>query len=237
MVHFQLPTGEFTIPNDVAPEFHLESPFALIKGMKNIIFDLGGVVIDLRRERAVNALKALGLEDADQMLGLYRQEEPFLGLETGRTRTADFFDMLRGKCPGASDRQLADAFDSFLVDLPVARLERLRQLREHGFRLFVLSNTNPVMFNGWICEAFRAEGRSINDYFDGIVVSFQELTCKPDPDLFSRVLSRYGLNAGETVMLDDSAANCEAARSVGMNAIRVGLSPDDDMLAITAAAL
>lgn len=201
--------------------------------IRNIVFDLGGVVIDLRREQAVEAYRELGLKNVDELLGLYRQEPPFLWLETGEVTEAEFFDRLRPLCNGADDRTMAQAFSRFLEGIPTKRLERLRALREKGLRLYVLSNTNPVMYNGWIAEAFRAEGLSINDYFDGIVCSFQELTCKPAPEIFERVLRRYGLKGEETLMLDDSIANCKAARSVGMHAACVGKDTTDDMLALT----
>ncbi|MDE6272076.1 MAG: HAD family phosphatase [Muribaculaceae bacterium] len=201
--------------------------------IKNIIFDLGGVVIDLRREDAVEALEKIGLKDADSMLGLYRQEEPFLGLETGRLTAGEFFETIRSMCHGATDTEITDAFNRFLIDIPEERLVRLRKLREKGYRLFVLSNTNPVMYNSRIGMLFRKEGLTVNDYFDGIVASFQELTCKPDPEIFSTVVRRYRLNPEETLMLDDSPANCEAARSIGLNALQVGRRPDDDMMALT----
>lgn len=234
-MHINMPMGECVAPKNTTAEFRIESPTAQISGIKNIIFDLGGVVIDLDRSRAVAALQALGLKEADEMLGLYRQEQPFLGLETGHTEAGEFFDIIRRRCGRAdiTDAMITEAFDRFLIAIPGERLERLYQLRSAGYRIYVLSNTNPVMYNGWIARAFRAEGLSINDYFDGIVASFQELTCKPDPAIFERVLSRYGLAAAETLMLDDSEANCEAARSVGMPAIRVGSTSADDMIAIT----
>lgn len=201
--------------------------------IRNIICDLGGVVIDLAREHAVEAFKELGMADADRVLGLYRQEEPFLGIETGRLHAGEFFELLRLSCPGATDLQLTEAFNRFLVGIPAARLERLQALRANGYGIYALSNTNPIMYNSWIAEHFRQEGLSINDYFDGIVTSFQELCCKPDLRIFRTILQRYNLNPSETLMLDDSAANCEAARQTGMLAIRVGSGPDDDMLAIT----
>ena len=176
---------------------HTEAELAAVR---NIVFDLGGVVIDLARDQAVEALQAHGMTDADRVLGLYRQEEPF---------------------------------NRFLVGIPVERLRRLRELREAGIKIFALSNTNPIMYNSWIAEHFRQEGLSINDYFDGIVTSFQELCCKPDLRIFRIVLNRYGLKGEETLMLDDSAANCEAARRAGMLALRVGPTPDDDMIALT----
>lgn len=207
-------------------------------GIKNVVFDLGGVVINLDRDRAVSGLQKLGLEKADEMLGLYGQKEPFYGLETGTRSTAEFFDLMRREMhPGVTDTQITDAFNAFLIDLPPARLEMLRRMRMAGYRIFVLSNTNPVMYNTWIDRAFRQEGGSINDYFDGIIASFQELTCKPDVTIFQTVMRRYGLLGSETLMLDDSEKNCRAAAEAGMHALRVGKSDNDDMLAICGALL
>ena len=75
-----------------------------MQGLKNIIIDLGGVVIDLDRDRCVRSFEALGLSGVDSMLGLYRQEEPFLSIETGKITAAQFFDNIRK----LSDRDLTD---------------------------------------------------------------------------------------------------------------------------------
>ncbi|MDE6650087.1 MAG: HAD family phosphatase [Muribaculaceae bacterium] len=204
-----------------------------INNIRNVIFDLGGVVIDLDRDRAVHALEELGLNDVDDMLGLYGQKEPFYGLETGERSTADFFDLLRSRMKeGVTDTEITEAFNKFLVNLPSGRLKMLRRMREAGYRIFMLSNTNPVMYQTWIDRAFRQEGKTVNDYFDGIVVSFQELMCKPDVAIFQTLMRRYGLNPSETLMLDDSENNCNAAKEAGAHALCVGKSDKDDMMAI-----
>ncbi len=206
--------------------------------IQNVIFDLGGVVIDLDRDRAVRALEGLGLKNADSMLGLYGQKEPFFGLETGERPAGEFFDIMRSQMnPGVTDAQITEAFNQFLVELPAKRLEMLRRMRMAGYRIFMLSNTNPVMYHTWIDRAFRQEGGSVNDYFDGIVVSFQELTCKPDVNIFKNLMRRYGLNPSETLMLDDSDKNCKAAAEAGAHAFKIGKSADDDMMAICEALL
>lgn len=193
-----------------------------MQGLKNIIIDLGGVVIDLDRDRCVRSFEALGLSGVDSMLGLYRQEEPFLSIETGKITAAQFFDNIRK----LSDRDLTDveierAFVDFLVALPVERLQAMRRLRAAGYRVYMISNTNAVMYDGWISEAFRQEGLRVGDYFDGIITSFAEGVCKPDPAIFERLLGRYSLDPAESLLLDDSEANCEAARRQGMQALRI----------------
>ena len=186
--------------------------------IKNIIFDLGGVVIDLERENAVKALEKLGISDASVLLGEYSQKGPFLKLETGEISSAEFYDLLLSQCKeGTTCKDIRDAFEEFLVGIPAERLQIIDELRAKGYRLFVLSNTNPIMYNHWIEAEFRKAGKSIQDYFDGIVTSFSEGTCKPDPVIFENLIRRYGLNPSETIMLDDSEKNLEAARSLGLH--------------------
>lgn len=205
-----------------------------MKNIKNIVFDLGGVVIDLERERAVSGLQNLGISDADRLLGQYAQKGPFLLLESGLITASQFYDgLLPLSHPGTTCADIQDAFEKFLVDLPTERLTAIRALRKRGYRLFVLSNTNPVMYNHWIDLAFRQEGLTINDYFDGIVTSFQERTCKPDPQIFRNLLRRYALDPAETLFLDDSEANCASARGEGMNAIRITKEDDNSFEAVT----
>lgn len=202
--------------------------------IKNIIFDLGGVVIDLDRSHAVHALESLGIKDAETLLGEYEQKGPFLLLETGRLSPAAFYDKLLPLCRKETTcSEIQEAFEAFLVGLPVERLRTIRKLREKGYRVFVLSNTNPVMFNHWIDIAFRQEGLTVNDYFDGIVTSFQERICKPDPKIFRNLVARYGLDPSETLMLDDSEANCNAARGIGLQAIRITKSGKDSFRDVT----
>ncbi len=201
--------------------------------IKNIIFDLGGVVIDLNRMAAVKALADLGIADANSLLGEYEQKGPFLLLESGRLSSAEFYDHLIPLCrKGVGCVDIQDAFERFLVRIPIERLQAIRALREKGYRLFVLSNTNPVMFDHWIDLAFRQEGRSMEDYFDGIVTSYQEKMCKPDPQIFSNLINRYHLDPAQTLLLDDSAANCASARTLGLNTIQVMPEGEDSMLNI-----
>lgn len=186
----------------------------------NIIFDLGGVIINLQRESAAKALEDLGIVEAERLLGEYEQKGIFLMLEEGRVSDSELYDSLLPLCnSGTTCTDIKSAFEKFLVDIPLERLRRIDELRNAGYKTFVLSNTNPIFYNDWIARAFRQDGKSINDYFDGIVVSFQELMCKPNPEIFQNLLKRYQLNPDETIFLDDSEANCSSAATLGIHTI------------------
>lgn len=204
-----------------------------MKNVKNIIFDLGGVVIDLDRHKAVEALDRLGIPDSSSLLGEYEQKGPFLALEKGEISSSELYDMLMPYCKeGTRCSDIQDAFEEFLRQIPLERLKMLEKLRSKGYRLFVLSNTNPIMYNHWIDNAFRQDGKSINDYFEGIVTSYQERMCKPDPALFQKVVDRYGLDPSETLMLDDSAANVDSARGIGLQALQITDSPGHSFMEV-----
>lgn len=202
--------------------------------IKNIIFDLGGVIIDIHREAAAQALQHLGITEAARLLGEYEQKGVFLLLEEGRISAAEMYDALLPLCnPDTTCTDIKTAFEKFLTGIPVERLRTVDRLREKGYRTYVCSNTNPVFYCDWIAKEFRKDGKSINDYFDGIVASFEELMCKPNPDIFRHLLDRYGLKPEETVFLDDSEANCASAASLGIHAVTITEEGDYSFEAVT----
>ena len=183
--------------------------------VKNLLFDLGGVIIDIERQRCVDALTALGMTNADDMIGLYRQSGPFLQLEAGALSPKEFCEAMRQSMPpGVTDAQIADAISRFIIDIPLHRLEALRQLRAR-FGTYVLSNTNPIMFEGIIARLFKKEGLDVNAYFDGFTVSYRAKHNKPSPAIFEYAIRTMGIRPEETLFLDDSRHNLDAAVALG----------------------
>lgn len=178
--------------------------------------------MDLKRDNAVIALKELGMRDADDFLGLYGQKGPFLALEKGLVTPEQFRDMVRHLIgnPDISDKQLDDAFNRFLIGIPVERLRELEALRK-DYKIFLLSNTNAIMWHSKIADEFRKDGHDINYYFDGIVTSFEEHLYKPEAAIFDRVFERFKILPQDTLFLDDSLENVEEARALGINAEQV----------------
>lgn len=196
--------------------------YIMVTRYTDLVFDLGGVILDIDRELCVRNLQSLGLPEAGRLLDLYCQSGDFLALEEGNMTAGQFFDILRRQAQvPISDADITDALCSFICGLPAHRLDSLAQLRKEGKRLFVLSNTNPIMYHSVIDRLFRQRGLCIRDYFDAEILSFQEKVCKPSPGIFNILIERYGLNGSSTLFLDDSAANCEAARACGIDAALV----------------
>lgn len=189
--------------------------------IKNLLFDLGGVIMDICRLNCVASFERLGMRDVDSFLGEYSQKGPFLQLEEGLITETEFRQAVRSFIDGeVSDLQIDNAFCDFLVGIPVARLEKLRQLRSQ-YRIYMLSNTNSIMWNSRIAEEFRHDGMEREDYFDGMVTSFEARSIKPDAKIFQYAIDKLGIDPHETLFLDDSQANLDAAAQLGFNTLLV----------------
>ena len=192
-----------------------------LAGIRNLLFDLGGVIINLDRQRCVDALTALGDEKADEMLDLSVQQGTLMDLEEGKISPSDFFKRMRQKIGKAvSDEEIVHALNELLIGIPLDRLTLLRKLRQR-FNVMMLSNTNPIMFDTKIAECFAQEGLLITDFFDDVYLSYRLKSCKPDIEL-SRIVPQ------ETLFFDDSQKNLDAAASLGFKTFLV--TPDRDIV-------
>ncbi|MDE7027472.1 HAD family phosphatase [Duncaniella freteri] len=187
--------------------------------IKNLLFDLGGVIMNLDRDRCVRAFEALGMRDADEFLGVYGQKGAFLALERGDIDADEFRREIRPLFDReVTDEEIDSAFNQFLTGIPQERLRALRQLRKR-YGVYLLSNTNPIMMNGFIAEQFRQEeGMEMKDYFDGVVASYVAKCYKPDREIFDYACEKCGIKPEETLFFDDSQANVDAARALGFYA-------------------
>ncbi len=186
-----------------------------MNGIKNIIFDMGGVLIDLDRDACIAKFKKLGFPEADELLDPYRQKGIFKELELGAVSPQELYDYIsshaeRPIAPEDVDKALC----AFLVGLPVYKLDMLLELRK-SYKTYMLSNTNAVMMPYIKERFFRQQGLTVGDYFDRLFLSYEMGMLKPDAEIFEAVLSRTGIKAEETLFIDDSEANIESALAFG----------------------
>lgn len=194
--------------------------------IKNLLFDLGGVIMDIDRMNCVRAFQRLGFTDVDKYLGDYGQKDFFLNLESGAIDETEFYAKVHAHLPSdVTDSQIKDALNEFLTGIPAHRLHQLAELREK-YPVYLLSNTNPVMWNSKIMAEITKEGHPIDYYFNGIVTSYEARCCKPDRRIFDYAAEKFNINPDETLFFDDSQSNVDAARSYGYHAIKV--NPGDE---------
>ena len=198
--------------------------------IKNLLFDLGGLIMDIRRENCVKAFQELGMSDIGEFLGDYGQKGAFKLLEEGALTPDEFRAEIMKSCPvGTTGSQIDDAFNQFLVGIPAYRLEALAGLRRR-FGVYLLSNTNKIMWDSRIAEEFRKiPGREMDSYFDGTVTSFEARALKPSAEIFGYAVRKLGIVPEETLFLDDSQENIRAAVALGFHGAVVPASGDVDV--------
>ena len=186
--------------------------------IKNIIFDFGGVVICLDQSQAIRRFEALGLEDAATRLDPYTQQGIFGELEEGKITADDFMTEL-GKLVGhpVSFEVCRHAWVGYCGEVPKRNLAALRELRRQGYRLILLSNTNPFMMDWAESDDFDGEGHGLAHYFDAMYKSYQVGVMKPDEQFFNHVLSSENINPSETLFVDDGKRNVMVASQLGIN--------------------
>ncbi len=181
-----------------------------------LLFDLGGVIMKIDRMEAVKAFEGLGMADADAFFDPYQQSGSFGLLEAGQITPERFRDDVRPRFrPGVTDDEIDEALCKFLIEIPAERLRRLSELRRKGHKVYMLSNTNRIMWDRFIIPEFRKLGGEMSDYFDDVVTSFEAGVCKPDERIFDYAVKKLGIDPAETTFFDDGPANIKAADALG----------------------
>lgn len=187
--------------------------------IKNIVFDLGGVLIDLNRNAAVEAFSQIGFHRAAELLDPYLQRGIFLQMERGEISTAEFHSYVHSQIADnttVTDNQIDSALNKFLIGIPSYKLTMLLELRKR-FKVYMLSNTNEIAFNYVKQSMFTSQGLGVDDYFDQLFLSYKMKVLKPDPEIFRKMIEQTGICESETLFIDDSKANINTARELGLN--------------------
>lgn len=185
--------------------------------IRNIIFDLGGVILTLDQPQAVRRFEALGLKDAEQRLDPYTQQGIFGDLEEGKI-DAEAFRLELSKLIGreVSFDECCYAWQGYAKELPQRNLDALKKLRSEGYRLILLSNTNPYMMEWVDSPRFDGQGHGIRDYMDACYLSYEMKVMKPADSFFRRVLMAEQTPPSACLFVDDGPRNVAAASQIGI---------------------
>lgn len=188
--------------------------------MKNIIFDLGGVILNINYLLTEEEFKKLGITNFDELFSQMKQSDLFDRLETGVIGETEFCDELRAiSNTNLSNEQIVYAWNKMLLDLPFERLTLLESLKEK-YNLFLFSNTNIIhlkAFNEIIQDQHGIP--NIDSYFTTAYYSHEFGHRKPHSESFQKLLDREGLLAEETFFIDDTLHHVEGARQIGIEGI------------------
>ena len=185
--------------------------------IKNLIFDLGGVVITLAPDEALRRFKSLGLQNAEEQMDAYTQMGIFGQLEEGKISAEAFREELsRQVGREVTYDECRHAWLGYVKEVPQRNLDVLLRLRSEGYRLILLSNTNPYMMSWVRSPEFDGQGHSIDYYMDACYLSYQLGVMKPSTEFFHKVLMTEKIMASETLFLDDGPRNVATASQMGI---------------------
>ncbi len=184
--------------------------------LKNIIFDIGGVLVDLDKERCIEAFTKIGFAQAAELIDFYHPAEFFNKLERGEITAAQCCDTIRemAQNPSITDEQIREAYCAFLGEIPIEKLRLIKQLRDRGYKIYALSNINEIVIEK-VRKLFEADGLKCEDYFDHMFLSFEMRSLKPDREIFRQVIAQSGVIPAQTLFLDDGLKNINAGREAG----------------------
>jgi len=191
-----------------------------MQGVKNIIFDLGGVILNLDNGRTEKAFTDLGVKNFREYFGHGFAASFFKEYEVGRITDRQFIDSIR-ELTGLDvpDEDIISSWNALLLDFPPERIQLLKHLRKN-YRLFLFSNTNALHLAAlqqiW---SSTFDSGSLDDHFERTYYSHLLGMRKPDREPFEHILQENGLKAAETLFVDDALINVEGAEKAGLRGL------------------
>lgn len=193
-----------------------------LQNIKNIIFDLGGVIINLDYNKSISMLQDLCKDNCSIQYSQKEQSHLFDIFETGDCSPAEFrYNLRKTYKLDASDEQIDAAWNAMLLDIPEERIDLLLELGKK-YRIFLLSNTNAIhleKFNEIVAHSFTIP--SLDSLFEQTYYSHLVSKRKPDAAIFEMILEQNGLHNNETLFIDDSIQHIEGAKSIGLHTLHL----------------
>lgn len=190
--------------------------------IKNIIFDFGGVIHDIRYENVAEAFARHGVTGLEKFYSKDFQTEEMDLFEKGMITPAEYRDYIR-RMTGVemSDEVIDEIVNAILIDVPTERVELLLKLRSR-YRLFLFSNTNQINYDCFTVRLKEKFGFDIFERcFDAAYFSHKMHCRKPSPEGFDIIIREQGLVPDETLFIDDIAKNLEGARAMGIHGLHL----------------
>jgi putative hydrolase of the HAD superfamily len=183
--------------------------------IRNLIFDMGGVLVDVHREEAVRQFQTMGVTDADRLIDSFHHSGIFLDIESGAI-DAETFCRLLGEHVGKDlPRKAIERAWKSIVSMPEAyKLDCLLELRKK-YSLFLLSNNNPFLMDWARTPDFSPGGHPVTFYFDKMYISYEMKCVKPGRDIFEAMIRDSGICPAESLYIEDSLHNLQTAEEFG----------------------
>lgn len=189
--------------------------------IKNLVFDFGGVIVDLDRDNAVRKFTEIGVARAEELLDRYHQKGIFLEVEDGSISAEAFRVKLSAVCERElTYQEVESGWKAFITRTEQYKLDYLAELRQRGYKVYILSNTNPYVA-GWMrSDSFTPAGKGLQHYVDKIYTSYEIGCMKPHKAIFDYMIQESGLLPEESIFVDDAPSNVEAGSALGFHTIQ-----------------
>ena len=187
-----------------------------MSAIKNILFDLGGVLYHIDYGITIKAFEKLGIKNFHKHFSQQQQNNLFDQLETGKISNTDFIKEMKVLLPNCTKEEIINAWNGLLIGIPKENIQLLKDLSKQ-YRLFLLSNTNLIhinQINKLLYEDYNL--KSLDPLFDKIYLSHQIGMRKPNRETFEWVLKDAGILAHETLFIEDSIQHIKGANKVGI---------------------
>lgn len=194
--------------------------------INTIVFDFGDVFLNKNSEAKDNALKKLGIKEWTK--DLEKLEERF---ETGKITEEEFLKGIQQHVPDASPKEIKAAWNAGIEDFPLRRLEFLQKLSEN-FRLFLLSNTDPIHIEKFENDSGVSFYRDFYQCFEKVYFSHETGIRKPRAEAYNYLISNHDIQPKRTLLVDDKKFNTDAAKELGFKVwhLKVGKEDVTDLL-------
>lgn len=189
--------------------------------IKNIIFDLGGVLLNINPLLSLLELEKTSGINKEELISKFVDTQIFEKFDTGILTPDQFRSGLCGIMnTNVSDSEIDRIWNKLILDIPGHRVKLLQELRKN-YKVFMLSNTNRIHFDHYTREFIEIYGMNLTDLFDHVFVSHEIGIHKPDAGIYMYVLENANILASETIFFDDSLSNIRAAELLGIRGIQI----------------
>lgn len=196
--------------------------------IKNVIFDLGGVLLNIDYHLTIQAFVDIGMSNFQELFTQAQQSELFDKIEVGEISSDEFLAEIKALMPShVSEVAIRTAWNAMLLDLPSERLDFLLAVKEK-YNTALLSNTNSIHLESFYKELKKVHNlKSLDDYFHKVYFSCDLGMRKPNPETFLRVCELEGFNPSETLFIDDTIQHVEGAKQAGLQALHLDVKNTD----------
>ncbi len=192
-----------------------------MNSIKTIIFDLGGVLLDIDFKRSENAFEQLGVQQFSEMAGIAGSNQLFNSLETGMDVQQFYHQFRKLTQLKISDKQIETAWNALLLDFRKESMQHLALLKQK-YNLYLLSNTNEIHLQAFQKKLMhQLPSLSWDACFNACYFSHRIGMRKPNAEAWLYILNKHAIKAEDTLFIDDGAVNIEAAKQLGMQTIHL----------------